>query len=97
MFLTLQSAVREGEKVQDQSLGKVAKAVSVGSLMGPGQFGSNSIADLRGLAIYLETKEKVNARIAAAFTAGARTAYEAVMKPVEGTILNDHKGNRPRL
>jgi DAK2 domain fusion protein YloV len=89
MFLTLQSAVREGEKVQDQSLGKVAKAVSVGSLMGArGNSGVILSQIFRGLAIYLETKEKVNAReLAAAFTAGARTAYEAVMKPVEGTIL----------
>lgn len=34
MYLTLMSAVKEGEKNQDQALGKVAKAISKGALMG---------------------------------------------------------------
>lgn len=89
MFLTLQSAVREGEKIQDQPLGRVAKAVSTGSLMGArGNSGVILSQIFRGLAAHLENKEKVDAKdLALAFKAGSRTAYEAVMKPVEGTIL----------
>lgn len=89
MFLTLQSAVREGEKNQDKPLGKVAKAVSTGSLMGArGNSGVILSQIFRGLATHLENKEKVNAKdLALAFKSGSKTAYEAVMKPVEGTIL----------
>lgn len=89
MFLTLQSAVREGEKSQDQPLGKVARSVSTGSLMGArGNSGVILSQIFRGLAIFLDHKEKVDAKeLSQAFKAGARTAYEAVMKPVEGTIL----------
>lgn len=89
MFLTLQSAVREGEKFQDQPLGKVARSVSTGSLMGArGNSGVILSQIFRGLAIFLDHKEKVDAKeLSQAFKAGARTAYEAVMKPVEGTIL----------
>ncbi|HCF50284.1 MAG TPA: dihydroxyacetone kinase [Syntrophomonas sp.] len=89
MFLTLQSAVKEGERTQDQPLGKVSKAVSIGSLMGArGNSGVILSQIFRGLAAYLDQKEKVDAKeLAMAFKSGARTAYEAVMKPVEGTIL----------
>ncbi len=89
MFLTLQSAVKEGEKVEDKPLGKVAKAVSTGSLMGArGNSGVILSQIFRGLAIHLDNKERINAKdLALAFKSGARTAYEAVMKPVEGTIL----------
>lgn len=89
MFLTLQSAVREGEKSQDQPLGKVARSVSTGSLMGArGNSGVILSQIFRGIAIYLDHKEKVDAKeLAQAMKAGSRTAYEAVMKPVEGTIL----------
>lgn len=89
MFLTLQSAVREGEKIQDKPLGKVARAVSTGSLMGArGNSGVILSQIFRGLAAHLENKEKINAKdLALAFKSGSKTAYEAVMKPVEGTIL----------
>lgn len=89
MFLTLQSAVREGEAKQDAHLGKVAKAISMGSLMGArGNSGVILSQIFRGFARTLEAKEKANAQdLALALQTGARTAYEAVMKPVEGTIL----------
>jgi len=89
MYLTLMSAVKEGEKNQDQALGKVAKAISKGALMGArGNSGVILSQIFRGIARELEGKEKAGSQdLARAFKNGSDTAYEAVMKPVEGTIL----------
>jgi len=89
MYLTLLSAVKEGEKHSSESLGKVAKAVSMGSLMGArGNSGVILSQIFRGVARVLEGKEEANAAdLALALRAGSDTAYKAVMKPVEGTIL----------
>lgn len=89
MYLTLLSAVKEGEKNINQPVGKVAKAVSRGSLMGArGNSGVILSQIFRGFARVLEGKEKADAMdLALALKAGAQTAYDAVMKPVEGTIL----------
>ncbi len=89
MYLTLLSAVKEGEKNSTASLGKVAKAVSMGSLMGArGNSGVILSQIFRGFAKTLENKETANAvDLALALRSGADTAYKAVMKPVEGTIL----------
>ncbi len=89
MYLTLLSAAREAEKKQDENIGKVGKAISMGSLMGArGNSGVILSQVFRGIAKELEHKEKVDAGgLAAAFQAGSDTAYKAVMKPVEGTIL----------
>lgn len=89
MYLTLLSATREAEKRQDQDIAKVGKAISMGSLMGArGNSGVILSQVFRGIAKELEHKEKIDAKgLAAAFQAGSDTAYKAVMKPVEGTIL----------
>ncbi len=89
MYLTLMSAVKEGEKNQEQILAKVAKAISKGALMGArGNSGVILSQIFRGIARELEGKEKASSMdLARAFKNGSDTAYEAVMKPVEGTIL----------
>ena len=89
MYLTLISAAHEAEKRQDQNIGKVGKAISMGSLMGArGNSGVILSQVFRGMAKELEHKEKVDARgLALALQVGSDTAYKAVMKPVEGTIL----------
>lgn len=89
MYLTLLSAVKEGEKHQDEPLGKVAKAISTGSLMGArGNSGVILSQIFRGMAKILEGKNRANAaELAQALKSGSDTAYKAVMKPVEGTIL----------
>jgi DAK2 domain fusion protein YloV len=89
MYLTLLSAVKEGEKNLNQPVSKAARAISMGSLMGArGNSGVILSQIFRGFARTLEGKEQANAMdLALAFKAGAQTAYEAVMKPVEGTIL----------
>lgn len=89
MYLTLLSAVKEGEKHSQEPLGKVAKAISMGSLMGArGNSGVILSQIFRGIAKVLENKETAAALdLAMALRAGSDTAYKAVMKPVEGTIL----------
>jgi len=89
MYLTLLAAVKEGEEHQQEPLGKVAKAISMGSLMGArGNSGVILSQIFRGIAKIFEGKEEANAvELAQALRAGSDTAYKAVMKPVEGTIL----------
>ncbi|MEQ8200797.1 MAG: DAK2 domain-containing protein [Syntrophomonadaceae bacterium] len=89
MYLTLLAAAKEGEKNSQQPLGKVAKAISLGSLMGArGNSGVIMSQIFRGMAKVLESKAEANATdIAQSLRAGSETAYKAVMKPVEGTIL----------
>ncbi len=89
MFLTISSATKEAEKSKQSFLGKVIKPVSVGSLMGArGNSGVILSQIFRGLSKELEQKEIAEAKdFAKALKSGADTAYKAVMKPVEGTIL----------
>ncbi|MDD3270269.1 MAG: DAK2 domain-containing protein [Syntrophomonadaceae bacterium] len=89
MYLTLLSAVKEGEKNCGSNLGKVSKAVSMGSLMGArGNSGVILSQVFRGMARSMEGKEQADAvDLALALRTGSETAYEAVMKPIEGTIL----------
>ncbi|WP_042332660.1 DAK2 domain-containing protein [Desulfosporosinus orientis] len=93
MFLTIQSAARDAEKITGQSIGEVAAAASMGSLMGArGNSGVILSQLLRGIAKGLEGLDTANSlQIAQALQSGVDTAYKAVMKPVEGTILTVSK------
>ncbi|WP_042339981.1 DAK2 domain-containing protein [Desulfosporosinus youngiae] len=93
MFLTIQSAARDAEKISSQSIGEVAAAASMGSLMGArGNSGVILSQLLRGIAKGLEGLQTANSlQVAQALQAGVDTAYKAVMKPVEGTILTVSK------
>ena len=94
MSLTLTSAVKEvsGPKVTD--LMSAAKAVSFGSLRGArGNSGVITSQLLRGFCKVLQTKETVDAAaITEANAKAVETAYKAVMKPKEGTILTVARG-----
>lgn len=89
MNFTIQSAVRDGEKTSGDSVGEVAAAISMGSLMGArGNSGVILSQLLRGIAKGLEGHKEINAQqLAHALQMGVDTAYKAVMRPVEGTIL----------
>ncbi len=89
MYLTISSAFEEAEKNVQAFLGKVMKTISTGSLMGArGNSGVILSQIFRGMAKELGSREKANAQdMARALKSGADTAYKAVMKPVEGTIL----------
>ncbi len=94
MSLTLTSAVKEvsGPKVTD--LVSAAKALSFGSLRGArGNSGVITSQLLRGFCKVLQTKPCVDAAaIAEASVKAVETAYKAVMKPKEGTILTVARG-----
>ncbi len=89
MSLTLKSALAEAKKVATDSIGSMAQAVSLGSLMGArGNSGVILSQIYRGIAKALEDKEFATpVELAWALQEGVRTAYKAVMKPVEGTLL----------
>ncbi len=93
MFLTIQSAARDSEKVTSLAISDVAAAASMGSLMGArGNSGVILSQLLRGIAKGLEGLPTANPlQVALALQAGVDTAYKAVMKPVEGTILTVSK------
>ncbi|GAB6173632.1 DAK2 domain-containing protein [Paradesulfitobacterium aromaticivorans] len=89
MFLTIQSAARDAEQTAGDSVSEVAAAVSMGSLMGArGNSGVILSQLLRGIAKGVEgLKTVTSGELAQALQTGVDTAYKAVMRPVEGTIL----------
>ena len=87
MALTVESVLQELDGTQ--SLDEVCRALAHGSLMGArGNSGVILSQILRGLAESWSDAEAVDgARLADGLARAARAAYEAVMRPVEGTIL----------
>jgi len=89
MSRTLDAVIAEIDKAADGSMAGVCAAVSHGSLMGArGNSGVILSQVLRGLAARFASATEVDATVfAEAMTAAAKSAYEAVLKPIEGTIL----------
>ena len=89
MFLTISYAIKELAKVQNDNVTDIGKALSKGSLMGArGNSGVILSQIIRGIAKSVEGKENLNVvDLANAFKNGSDTAYKAVIKPIEGTIL----------
>ncbi len=89
MSMTFENGCRDAEKVISDNLSEVAKALSRGLLMGArGNSGVITSQIFRGFYQAVEGKETIDvADVAEAFENGARVAYKAIMKPVEGTIL----------
>ena len=89
MNLTVQSAVKEINNLTEYSITKIAEAVAKGSLMGArGNSGVILSQLFRGFAKGMVDVNQITPRITAeAFKLAANTAYKAVMKPTEGTIL----------
>ena len=89
MSLTMSSATREVSQKEYLSAGEAAAAVAKGALRGArGNSGVITSQLFRGFARALEGVERINpVQFAAALKRGAETAYKAVMKPKEGTIL----------
>jgi uncharacterized protein len=89
MYATVKAALDEAEAVVGQPADRVAAAISFGALMGArGNSGVITSQIFRGMAEALSGKKRFNGLdLAHALTEGARTAYGAVAKPVEGTIL----------
>ena len=89
MSLTLRSAVAEMNRKPSSAIGEVAQAVALGSLMGArGNSGVILSQLFRGMARALDGKHAASPQeLAHALREGAETAYKAVMRPVEGTVL----------
>lgn len=93
MTLTILSAVREVEASPDD-MKSIARAMSTGSLRGArGNSGVILSQLLRGFSKKIQDKRIIDVHdIADAFQKAVETAYKAVMKPKEGTILTVAKG-----
>ena len=89
MSLTFSAGASEIEKLDSTDIYEVAKKLSKGLLMGArGNSGVILSQIFRGVSMAFEGKKEVNAvELAQAFKNGAKVAYKAVMRPVEGTIL----------
>ena len=89
MSLTFSSGVNDAIKVEEDHVGKVAKVLSRGLLMGArGNSGVITSQIFRGFFQSVEHLEDIDAlQLAQALVNGSRVVYRAVMRPVEGTIL----------
>ena len=94
MTMTIMSAAREVNALQDPGMGELAKAISSGSLRGArGNSGVILSQLLRGFTKVIRDYNEITVDVvSAAFTKAVETAYKAVMKPKEGTILTVAKG-----
>lgn len=94
MSLTVMAAAREAEKKGSLMAADVTKAASGGALRGArGNSGVITSQLFRGFAKGLEGLEEAGVKeLAAAAEQAVKTAYKAVMKPKEGTILTVAKG-----
>ena len=90
MFMTVASAVREVSAVESEKVGPFAKAMGTGALKGArGNSGVITSQLFRGYskAISPDTVEITTQDFIKAIDLGVKSAYKAVMKPKEGTIL----------
>ena len=95
MTMTIMSAAKEVSGLGDSSdMTSICKAISSGSLRGArGNSGVILSQLLRGFTKVVKEHDEVNVEIlSAAFDKAVETAYKAVMKPKEGTILTVAKG-----
>ncbi|HDK9018124.1 TPA: fatty acid kinase catalytic subunit FakA [Staphylococcus aureus] len=89
MNLTMTSGREEVENNLSKNIGELGKTFSKGLLMGArGNSGVILLQLFRGFCKNIESESEINSKLLAeSFQAGVETAYKAVMKPVEGTIL----------
>ena len=94
MTLTIMSAVKEVNNLEDVQMTSLAKAISSGSLRGArGNSGVILSQLLRGFTKGIRDLEELDAvALARAVDKGVETAFKAVMKPKEGTILTVARG-----
>ncbi len=89
MSMTIGNAMAELSKTEPETVGRAAD-IAAGALLRGARGNSGVILSLlfRGFAKSVKDKKSVTAReLAEAFREGVSTAYKAVMKPAEGTIL----------
>ena len=94
MSLTIMAAAREGRALENPSMDELSKKISSGSLRGArGNSGVILSQLLRGFCKEIKGKKQITVSVLAdGFVRAVETAYKAVMKPKEGTILTVAKG-----
>ena len=94
MSMTIMSAAKEVTALNKPAMKDLAKAISSGSLRGArGNSGVILSQLLRGFTKEIKTVDEIDTTtLANAMVRGTETAYKAVMKPKEGTILTVAKG-----
>lgn len=94
MSLTIMAAAKEVSALENPSMDELSKTISGGSLRGArGNSGVILSQLLRGFCKEINGKKQITAAVLAdGFVRGVETAYKAVMKPKEGTILTVAKG-----
>lgn len=98
MTLTIMSAVKEVNILSNPTIEELAKAISGGSLRGArGNSGVILSQLFRGFTKEIKDFNEINVTIMSnAFQKAVETAYRAVMKPKEGTILTVARGGAER-
>lgn len=94
MTLTIMSAAKEVAALEQPTMSELAKAISSGSLRGArGNSGVILSQLFRGFTKEIKEVEEIDIlTLANALTRATETAYKAVMKPKEGTILTVARG-----
>lgn len=94
MTMTIMAAAKEVASMEEPTIDGLAKAISSGSLRGArGNSGVILSQLFRGFAKEIKGHETIDVDVlAASFNRAAETAYKAVMKPKEGTILTVARG-----
>ena len=94
MSMTIMSAAREVSNLTNPSMKELSKAISSGSLRGArGNSGVILSQLFRGFCKVIAGYDEVDVTVLCdAFQKAVETAYKAVMKPKEGTILTVAKG-----
>ncbi|MCD7806357.1 MAG: DAK2 domain-containing protein [Lachnospiraceae bacterium] len=94
MTMTIMSAAREIAEIDEPNLENLSKAISSGSLRGArGNSGVILSQLFRGFTKAIRDKETIDVPLmAVALEKAVETAYKAVMKPKEGTILTVARG-----
>jgi hypothetical protein len=94
MSLTIMAAAREVGALENPTINDLSKTISSGSLRGArGNSGVILSQLLRGFCKEIKDKKAITTTVLAdGFVRGVETAYKAVMKPKEGTILTVAKG-----
>ena len=98
MSMTIMSAAREVSALEKPEMKALAKAISSGSFRGArGNSGVILTQLFRGFTKVIAEYDEINVQILSdSFQKAVETAYKAVMKPKEGTILTVAKGMSDR-
>ena len=99
MTLTIMAAAKEVGQIAEPTMENLAKAISMGALRGArGNSGVILSQLFRGFTKEIKEYEEISMSVMAdAFARATETAYKAVMKPKEGTILTVARGMAEKI